>query len=225
VTRGRFISFEGGEGSGKSTQIPRLAARLRIHGVRVIETREPGGSPGGEAIRQLLVEGQVGRWDPTSEALLHFAARRQHLVETIWPALDRGEWVLSDRFADSTMAYQGYGHRLGRDVIDMLYRAVVGPFHPDLTLIFDLPFEIGLARAGTRGGAEDRYERMGVDFHERVRDGLLDIAKREPARCRIIDASSAVDTVEAAVAVAVGQALKIDLSTTDRAIQRPDAKH
>jgi len=213
VTRGRFITFEGGEGSGKSTQIPRLAARLRSNGVSVTETREPGGTPGGDAIRRLLVEGELGRWDPASEALLHFAARRQHLVETIWPALDRGDWVLSDRFADSTMAYQGYGHRLGRDMIETLYRAVVGPFHPDLTLIFDLPVELGLARAGTRGGKEDRYERMGLEFHERVRDGLLDIAKREPARCRVIDASGSVEAVEAAVAAAVGQALKLDLSS------------
>jgi dTMP kinase len=212
LARGRFITFEGGEGSGKSTQISRLAARLRTHGIGVIETREPGGTPGGEAIRRLLVEGHVASWDPTSEALLHFAARRQHLVETIWPALDRGDWVLSDRFADSTMAYQGYGHCLGRELIETLYRVVVGPFHPDLTLIFDVPVDIGLARAGRRGGVEDRYERMGVDFHERVRDGLLEIARREPARCRIIDASGAPDAVEAAVAAAVDQALGLALS-------------
>ena len=177
-------------------------------------TREPGGTPGGEAIRRLLVEGEAGRWDPMSEALLHFAARRQHLVETIWPALDRGDWVLSDRFADSTMAYQGYGHRLGRDVIETLYRAVVGPFQPDLTLIFDVPVDVGLARAGTRGGAEDRYERMGAEFHERVREGLLEIAKREPERCRVIDASRDVDAVEAAVTRAVKDALNLDLSSS-----------
>ncbi|HEX7006726.1 MAG TPA: dTMP kinase [Alphaproteobacteria bacterium] len=223
MARGRFITFEGGEGSGKSTQIARLAARLRSRGVVVIETREPGGTPGGDAIRRLLVEGEVGRWDPTSEALLHFAARRQHLVETIWPALDRGDWVLSDRFADSTMAYQGYGHRLGRDIIETLYRVTVGTFEPDLTLIFDLPVELGLQRAGLRGGAEDRYERMGVEFHERVRDGLLEIARRAPARCRIIDASGAPDAVEAAVAAAVGQAFGLELSTNDRAAKPFDA--
>jgi dTMP kinase len=213
LARGRFITFEGGEGSGKSTQLPRLAARLRKHGVGVIATREPGGTPSAEAIRRLLVEGERGRWEPISEALLHFAARRQHLVETIWPALDRGDWVLSDRFADSTMAYQGYGHRLGREIVETLYRATVGPFHPDLTLIFDVPVATGLARAGRRGGAETRYERMGADFHERVRDGLLEIARREPQRCRIIDATAAVETVEAAVAAAVGQALAVDLSS------------
>jgi dTMP kinase len=213
VTRGRFITFEGGEGSGKSTQIPRLAARLKDHGVGVIVTREPGGTPGGEAIRRLLVEGEAGRWDPMSEALLNFAARRQHLIETIWPALDRGDWVLSDRFADSTMAYQGYGHRLGREAIDALYRASVGSFHPDLTLIFDLPVELGLKRAGIRGGGEDRYERLGAEFHERVREGLLEIARREPKRCRVIDASRDVDAVEGAVTRAVEGALNLALSS------------
>lgn len=201
--RGRFVTFEGGEGAGKSTQVRRLADALRAAGVPVRQTREPGGSPGAEEVRGLLVTGGTGRWDALTEALLHSAARRDHLVRTVLPALDAGEWVLSDRFADSTMAYQGYGHGLGREAPDALYALVAGPFRPDLTLVLDVPAEVGLARAAGRGGAEDRYERMDRAFHERLRHGFLDIARREPDRCAVIDAARDPDAVAADVLAAV----------------------
>src|SRR5580704_10736652 len=141
ASAGRFITLEGGEGAGKSTQIARLKSWLEGRGRSVVATREPGGSPGAEMIRKLLVEGPVERWDGTTEALLHFAARREHLHSTVWPALRRGDWVLSDRFADSTLAYQGYGHGVDRRIFHQLYKVAVGDFRPDLTLILDLPIE------------------------------------------------------------------------------------
>jgi dTMP kinase len=209
VARGRFITLEGGEGAGKSTQIRLLAESLRDDGRSVMTTREPGGSPGAERIRGLLVEGATDRWDAVSEALLHFAARRDHLVRAVWPALDRGEWVISDRFADSTMAYQGYGLGLGRELIENLYARAVGDFRPDLTLILDLPAEQGLARAGSRAAGGTRYERMGVDFHRRLREGFLDIARREPDRCVVVDATPAVEAVAKAIIDLVRERLPV----------------
>jgi len=147
----KFITMEGGEGAGKSTHVKRLAVALQQSGIEALTTREPGGAPGAEQIRALLVDGDTKRWDGLTEALLHFAARREHLVKTIFPAIERGEWVISDRFADSTMAYQGYGFGLGREPIEALYRDVVGDFRPDLTIILDLSAEAGLARAQARG--------------------------------------------------------------------------
>jgi dTMP kinase len=196
MSKGRFITFEGGEGAGKSTQVGRLAAALREAGHDVLETREPGGSPAAEEIRELLVHGEVTRWDGVTEALLHFAARREHLVQTVWPALESGQWVLCDRFADSTMAYQGYGHGLGRESIETLYDLVVGQFHPDITMILDLPVEEGLRRAAQRRDGATRYERMDTAFHERLREGFKDIARREPERCVLIDASRPVEQVQ-----------------------------
>jgi dTMP kinase len=204
---GRFITLEGGEGAGKSTQIARLSAWLREKGRTVVTTREPGGSPGAEMVRKLLVEGPPERWDGTTEALLHFAARRDHLRSTVWPALTRGAWVISDRFADSTIAYQGNGHGLERAMLERLYEVAVGKFRPDLTLILDLPIEAGLARAAARRGTETRYESLPKDFHERVRAGFLDIARREPDRCAVIDATQTVDAVARAIADAVAQRL------------------
>ena len=197
--RGRFITFEGGEGGGKSTQVKNLAARLRAAGEDVLETREPGGSPGAEEIRGLLVNGAPERWDAVSELLLHFAARRAHLRETVVPALADGRWVLCDRFADSTMAYQGYGHGLGREPVLALYDLVVGGRRPDVTVILDLPVDEGLTRAAARSGGGDRYERMDRAFHERLRGGFLDIAKREPERCVLVDATQPIDAVASAV--------------------------
>jgi dTMP kinase len=205
---GRFITLEGGEGAGKSTQLSRLKSWLEARGRKVVATREPGGSPGAEMVRKLLVEGPADRWDGTTEALLHFAARRDHLRATIWPAMRRGEWVVSDRFADSTRAYQGYGHGLDLAVLDRLYEAAVGDFRPDLTVVLDLPVEVGLARAAARRGAEMRYESLPRDFHERVRKGFLDTIAREPARCVVIDATRDADAVADAIAGVVAQRLK-----------------
>lgn len=208
---GRFITFEGGEGAGKSTHVRLLAEALRAAGLSVVETREPGGSPGAEEIRELLVHGAVARWDPVSEALLHFAARRDHVARVIAPALAAGEWVLSDRFADSTMAYQGYGHRLGREVIEQLYALAVGDLAPELTVILDLPVEDGLARAGSRNSGGTRYENMDRAFHDRLRKGFLAIAEREPKRCVVIDGSESVEAVHRAVKEAVRCRLGVTL--------------
>ncbi|HCP00910.1 MAG TPA: dTMP kinase, partial [Rhodospirillaceae bacterium] len=136
---GKFITFEGGEGSGKTTQISHLANRLSAHGIEVITTREPGGAPGADSIRSLLVSGATNKWDPVSEVLLLYAARREHLNQTIRPALAKGAWVLCDRFADSTMAYQGYGHGISQEFIREVHSSVVGEFGPDLTLLLDIP--------------------------------------------------------------------------------------
>jgi dTMP kinase len=204
---GRFITLEGGEGAGKSTQIHRLKSWLEKRGHVVVATREPGGSPGAETVRKLLVEGPVERWDGTTEALLHFAARREHLRSTVWPALKRGEWVVSDRFADSTRAYQGYGHGLDLDMLDKLYDIAVGDFRPDLTLILDLPVEMGLTRAAARRGTETRYESLPRAFHDRVHAGFLEIAHKEPERCAVVDATRDIEAIAADVAKLVGERL------------------
>ncbi len=209
MIRGRFITLEGGEGAGKSTQIRRLAEALAGRGVEVVVTREPGGSPGAEEIRALLVAGETGRWSAMTEALLHSAARRDHLERTVWPALEGGRWVLCDRFFDSTMAYQGYGLTLGREPVAALQRVALGAFRPDLTLILDLPVAMGLRRAAERHGDEDRYERMDLAFHERLRNGYLDIAAREPERCAVIDATQSVEAVQAAILDVVTRRLTI----------------
>ena len=204
---GRFITLEGGEGAGKSTQVTRLRDWLEKRGNAVVATREPGGAPGAEMVRKLLVEGPAERWDGTTEALLHFAARRDHLRSTVWPALTRGTWTISDRFADSTLAYQGYGHGVDRTMLADLYRISVGDFHPDLTLILDLPIEIGLARAAARRGTETRYESLPTTFHERVRAGFLDIAAANPSRCVVIDANRDIDAIAEAIINAVRERL------------------
>jgi dTMP kinase len=203
-TSGRFITLEGGEGAGKSTQIERLAERLIACGVDVVTTREPGGSVGAEEIRHLLVTGDPGRWTPLTEALLNYAARNDHLNKTIRPALDDGAWVLCDRFADSTRAYQGSAESVPSDAIEALDAMVVGTNQPDLTLILDLPVEVGLARAthGARGD-ENRFERMGKTFHEHLRNAFLDIAKAHPKRCKVISASGTPDEVADAIWAAV----------------------
>lgn len=204
---GKFITFEGGEGTGKTTQIKRLAGHLRLLGHDVVTTREPGGAPGADSIRSLLVSGATDKWDPLSECLLLFAARREHLVKTIWPAMEQGAWVLCDRFADSTLAYQGYGHNVPVSFIENLYEVVVGDFAPDLTLILDLDVTVGLGRANTRNtdtaSREDRFERMDVAFHERLRAGFLEIARNAPERCAVIDADNTPENVADGVRSAV----------------------
>jgi dTMP kinase len=203
VTRGRFITFEGGEGTGKSTQVGRLVERLSTHGVEVVRTREPGGSPGAEAIRDLVVSGAADRWSARTELLLMYASRSDHLERTIRPALAAGRWVVCDRFADSSRAYQGAGGGAAKALIETLDREIVGDDQPDLTLVFDLPVEIGLERALGRGVAETRFESKGLAFHHRLRDGFAAIAARDPERCRLIDATGTPDEVADRVWAAV----------------------
>lgn len=207
--RGRFITLEGGEGAGKSTQAARLCDFLRAHGIDAVQTREPGGTPGAEQIRGLLTTGAADRWTPQSEALLFYAARADHVARLIRPALARGAWVVCDRFADSTRAYQGAGHGMADSDLDALHRAVLGDFGPDLTLILDLPAGQGLERAAQRGGAA-RYESLPADFHDRLRRRFLDIAIAEPQRCAVIDAAQDQDTVAQAVQAAVAARLTLN---------------
>ncbi len=213
-TAGRFITVEGGEGAGKSTQIRRLAAWLDGRGIESVATREPGGTPGAEAIRALLVTGDTDRWDAATEALLVTAARRDHAGKLIRPALARGAWVLCDRFADSTLAYQGYAGGLPFDGLTALTRFAVRDLTPDLTVVLDLPAEAGLARAGRRTApgpeAESRFEGRDLRFHEAVRNGFLDIARKEPARCVVVDASAPADDVARQIAAVVESKLLAD---------------
>jgi dTMP kinase len=197
---GLFITFEGGEGAGKSTQIKRLAAYFKERERDVVLTREPGGTASAEEVRALLVNGDIGKWSSTAEALLNYAARDAHLREVIRPALALGKTVLCDRFMDSTRAYQGSAGDCPLEAIEALEKNVVGSTRPDLTFIFDLDPVLGLERAKQRGaGVEDRYERKGLAFHEALRQGFLDIAKEEPDRCTILDASLAPDKVWASL--------------------------
>jgi dTMP kinase len=192
ATPARFIVFEGGEGAGKSTQVQRLAEALRARGQVVVTTREPGGSPGAEAIRGLLVSGDAARWSAETEALLINAARADHLDRTIRPAIANGQWVICDRFADSTMAYQGYGMGLDRAWLEALRKRVVGDTEPGLTLIFDLPVDVGLARAV----ASQRYEKMGRAFHETLRAAFQEISRSADGRKRaVIDAGKDIEDV------------------------------
>ena len=209
MARGRFITIEGGEGAGKTTQVGLLVAALARAGIVARATREPGGSPGAEAIRRLLLEGEGERWDAVGEALLLVAARRDHVTRLIEPALAQGIWVVSDRFADSTLAYQGHGRGLALDDLAALHRFALGAFAPDLTLILDLPVEIGLARAAARPAAADRFERLDHAFHEKLRQGFRRIAAEGSARCVLVDASNDPQTVHRAVVDAVEQRLGV----------------
>jgi dTMP kinase len=209
VTRGRFITFEGGEGAGKSTQVKRLVARLEARGREIVATREPGGSPGAESIRDLVLRGDADRWSPVTETLLMYASRRDHIERVIRPALERGAWVVCDRFADSTRAYQGAAGGTDPHLISALETYILEGTRPDLTLVFDLPPEIGLERAHARAGAEMRFESKGMTFHERLRASFLEIARSEPDRCTVIDARAGVDDVEAQVWRAVEARLAV----------------
>jgi dTMP kinase len=194
VRPGRFITLEGGEGAGKSTQARRLAAALAESGLAVLQTREPGGSPGAEILRGLLLDG-VTAWAPPAEVLLHFAVRAEHIAKTIQPALAEGMWVVCDRFSDSTMVYQGYGQGADRAMIatlsDMMQIA------PDLTLVLDVSVDTSLDRLARRGIAADRYERLGRPFFDRIREGFHHVAAAAPERCVLIDAQAAEDVVAA----------------------------
>ena len=213
MSHGRFITFEGGEGAGKSTQVRILAERLRGAGHEVVATREPGGSPGAEAIRDLLVNGDPDRWSAISETLLMYAARRDHIERTVRPALERGAWVISDRFADSTRAYQGAGGRAPPGLVAALETFVLEQTRPDLTLILDLPVDVGLERAGLRGGGEARFEAKGEAFHQRLRQAFLEIARSEPDRCAVLDAAQAPDAVSDAIWSVVSARLPVGPSS------------
>lgn len=197
MQRGRFITFEGGEGAGKTTQARLLVERLRARGLDVLQTREPGGSPGAEEIRGIAVSGEADRWSARTETLLMYAARSDHLERTILPALAAGRWVVCDRFADSSRVYQGAGGGTPESLIEALDDAVVNGDQPDLTLVFDLPVEVGLDRAFGRGLFETRFESKGLAFHQKLRDGFLQVAARHPERCVILDATGEVEAVSA----------------------------
>jgi dTMP kinase len=199
--RGRFISFEGGEGSGKSTQIRILAERLDAAKLRAIVTREPGGSPGAEIIRHLLLSGMGKLLGPEAETLLFAAARDDHVRTVIKPALSQGVWVLSDRFSDSTRAYQGRLGKVAPEIMNAMERVTIGNLKPDLTFILDVPVEVGMQRAGARrgSGAPDRFEAEDVKFHQQLRDAYRQIAADEPKRCVLIDANADANTVAASV--------------------------
>ena len=207
--RGRFITFEGGEGVGKSTQIRRAARFLQSAGVEVVLTREPGGTPRAEQLRRVLLERSGEPMPQACELLLMFAARSSHLANLIEPAVERGAWVLCDRFTDATYAYQGGGRGLPEADIDALVRIVHPHRQPDLTVLLDAPVAVGMARASARNGADgpDRFESERADFFERVRQCYLSRAAREPQRFRVIDASAGVDQVEASVRTALAPLL------------------
>lgn len=203
---GRFVTFEGGEGAGKSTQITRAAHWLRERGIEVVVTREPGGTPRAERLRALLLERSKESMPASCELLMMFAARATHLENLVWPAVRRGAWVLCDRFTDATYAYQGGGRGLPMEQIDVLADIVHPDRWPDLTLLLDLPVNLGLARASERNGADgpDRFESEQRAFFERVRRTYLERARLDPQRFRVIDASASIEAVEAKVRAALG---------------------
>ena len=207
--RGRFITFEGGEGTGKSTQAKLLAERLKAHGIATTLTREPGGSPGAEIIRHVLLSGAAKPLGPDAEAMLFAAAREDHLTNTIRPALARGDWVVCDRFADSTRVYQGVLGQVDSRLIHRLEKITVGETRPDLTFVLDVPTELGLARAKSRRGdaQTDRFESEDFSFHERLRDAFRQLAISEPERCVLIDASEPKDHVTDQIWEAVSRRL------------------
>jgi dTMP kinase len=207
--RGKFITFEGGEGSGKSTQIKMLAQRLEAAGVRNISTREPGGSPGAEIIRHVLLSGVGKLLGPEAETLLFAAARDDHVRTVILPALNQGTWVLCDRFFDSTRAYQGSLGQVSPDILNALQRVTIGDLKPDLTIILDVPVEVGMRRAAARrgSGTADRFESEDMTFHEGLRAAYREIAADDPKRCVLIDATVDADSVGQAVWSAVREHL------------------
>ncbi len=210
MTRGKFITLEGGEGAGKSTQAKKLAAFLKKQGQKVILTREVGGSPAAEEIRKLWLSQDEGYWDPLAELFLIFAARREHLTRTVWPALKRGAWVVSDRFVDSSYAYQGNAKKgPGPDVVKKLYQQIAGDFQPDLTLLLDVPVKVSMDRVKSRGGWNDRYQLKPAPFHKALRKTYLDLAKKNAQRIKIIDASQNADDVAKDIAKVVGRCFRL----------------
>jgi dTMP kinase len=206
--RGKFITFEGGEGGGKSTQAARMAGYLRGKGLEVIETREPGGTPQGEDLRDLLVQGDPDRWSALSELLLLTAARVEHVNRLIEPALAEGKWVICDRFADSTLAYQGIAGELGLELVEQLQQLAVGASSPDVTFLLDVRAEAGLQRAEKRGGAA-RFEKKGAAFHQILRDGFLALANENPQRIVLIDGEDTFDNVWGQIEAELGRRFKL----------------
>jgi dTMP kinase len=200
VSFGRFVTLEGGEGAGKTTQTTLLAEALAARGISVLRTREPGGSPGAELLRGILLGGAVN-WAPRAETLLHFAARAEHVAKTIKPALQAGTWVICDRFFDSTLAYQGYGQGADREFIASLIGLLA--IVPDLTVVLDVSETVAAERIRQRGSDADRYERLDAAFHARVRDGFRNIARADPKRCVLLDASGDTEAVHTAIMSAV----------------------
>lgn len=219
---GKFITFEGGEGSGKSTQLGLLWEAFNAAHIPCLKTREPGGSPGAEQIRKLLVSGDVNAWDPMAETLLFYAARLDHVNTMIRPALAQGKTVICDRFSDSTMVYQGVGKNVSENSIQQMHKLSLGDFMPDLTLILDIDPALGLERAMKRVGddvsaealakTETRFESMDIAFHEKVRAGFLAIAKKESKRCAVVDASQDPASVHKAIIALVNARLGVTLS-------------
>jgi dTMP kinase len=218
--RGKFITFEGGEGTGKSTQAAMLALRLEALGLGVQLTREPGGSPGAEIIRHVLLSGAAKPFGPEVEAMLFAAARDDHVRCTILPALEAGKWVICDRFIDSTRVYQGILGKVDEHVIKRLERVSIGDLAPDLTLILDVPVELGLERVKLRRGegVPDRFEAENVEFHEKLREAFLTIARSEPERCAVIDAGGAKEDVARQIWEAVNT--RLDPKVARPAIER-----
>lgn len=212
--RGRFITFEGGEGSGKSTQIRKLAERLDVAKLRAIVTREPGGSPGAEIIRHVVLSGMGKLLGPEAETLLFAAARDDHVRTVILPALNQGIWVLCDRFFDSTRAYQGQLGQVSPGLVNAMQRVTIGDLKPDLTFILDVPVEVGLQRAAVRRGSAtaDRFEAEGIKFHQDLRDAYRRIAAEDPERCILIDATPDPDTVTANIWAALREHLRATLT-------------
>ena len=206
--RGKFITFEGGEGGGKSTQAAHMAGYLRGKGLEVLETREPGGTPESEALRDLLVQGDPDRWSALSELLLITAARVEHVNRLIKPALAEGKWVICDRFADSTLAYQGIAGELGLELVEQLQKLAVGATAPDVTFLLDVRAEAGLQRAEKRGGAA-RFEKKGAAFHQTLRDGFLALANENPQRIVLIDGEDTFDNVWGQIEAELGRRFKL----------------
>jgi dTMP kinase len=206
-----MIVIDGVDGSGKGVQTRRLLQAFIDADQAVILTREPGGAPAAEDIRELLVKGEPEKWDSMTELLLMYASRRSHLRETIWPALEAGKWVISDRYADSSRAFQGIAGQLGLETVENIHRIVVGDFEPELVLILDIPESVALARARNRGGDEDRFERKGVDYQREVRNAFLQIAAGDSVRYQVIDASQSMDQVSDSIVEAINARFNLKL--------------
>ena len=206
-----MIVIEGVDGAGKGVQSRLLHQAFQDAGLTCILTREPGGSPAAEEIRELLVSGDPDKWDSLTELLLMYAARRAHLRDTVWPALERGSWVISDRFADSSRAFQGMAGELGLETVEQIHRITVGDFTPGLVLVLDIDEQVALQRAAARGEGEDRFEKKGPAYQRKVREAFRQIAASDPHRYRLIDASGDIDSVRDRIFDAVNERFQLGL--------------